>query len=132
MDEAEILRRLGRLAELQPPEDATARALSAVRARLATQVDILRSPTRRLHMVARYSAIIAATLALAIGTWLLLHPGRGNRAFADVQDRVGKTRSLTMTFTSTEADAKPMTGTGYFLSDGRMRLVEPDGSYVVI
>jgi outer membrane lipoprotein-sorting protein len=127
MDESELLQRLQRLSDVNPDAAATERALDKTRAALANAGPAPRSRQRR--MWAHYLAYAAALSVLAIiGGWIVA-PAR--LAFADVKDKVEKTRSVTIKATTT-VDGKSTSERTIIMADGRVRMEDADGSYSVI
>src|SRR5262245_32749102 len=127
MDEAELMRRLDRIADVQPSAEASGHAISRVRSTLTNAPN----PNRKFRMITRYSAA-AAALALTTGfvIWLFF-PGGAGRAFADVQDKVKQSKNVMMTVSTMAGDAKTEVK-AHALADGRIRMEEPNGSYTVI
>jgi outer membrane lipoprotein-sorting protein len=103
-DDAEVLRLLQELAAVQPDATAAARALK--RARTALTTSPLPIPARRWKNPMKIS-IAASVLVLASGTFLLLGWIRSSGAapaFAEVQEKVQGTRSVTLTVTNKVED----------------------------
>jgi outer membrane lipoprotein-sorting protein len=132
MDEAELLRRMQAIADVQPADAATDRALERTRAALLAEPNP--SPFFwSVRTMTRYAAAIVAVAAVVLlALWLANPFGWGSLAFADVQKKVEQTKSVTMTFAGHDVDGKPQSGTAYALADGRMRMEDADGSYNVI
>ncbi len=123
MDEAELLRRLDRVAGLQPPPESTERAMVRVRSALTTAP----TPNRKLRMITRFGALAAAVAAtLALGWWLF-SPSAGNLAFADVQVKVKQTKTVTVLYTLDPGKGPAVVIKAIFLADGRARLEDPTG-----
>jgi outer membrane lipoprotein-sorting protein/outer membrane protein assembly factor BamE (lipoprotein component of BamABCDE complex) len=129
MDESEVLRRLNALADA-PATDSQV-ALNRTRAALLAGLKPPRS-FWSVRAIIRYAALVAGAAVVLLALWLAGPFGGGNLAFADVQKKVEQTKSLTMTFTQEGSDGKPQTGTAYVLSDGRLRMEDPDGGYNVV
>src|SRR5438045_3925121 len=86
MDESELLRRLDRLADVQPAPDATDRAVARARCALTPAVP---HPNRRLSKITRYSAVAAALADDSAVRHFLLAPPTSTGACA----RSARTRS---------------------------------------
>jgi outer membrane lipoprotein-sorting protein len=97
----EVIRRLERLTAVEPGAEATARALERARSALVSAPIPRPSRQRRALMVAR---IAAGILLLAVGTsllgWFLSPRADAGLVFAEVQEKVQKTRSMTCTMTT--------------------------------
>src|SRR5579871_3803446 len=121
MDEAEIIRRLEQLAEIEPPIAATQQAINCTRLALNQPTPPL--PRRRMQMIMRYSTLAASVLVLVVAGLYLFGPaGAGGVAFADVKDKIEQTKSVSMTMTYTDDDGTTRTDKSHALADGRVRV----------
>jgi len=78
-------------------------------------------------MITRFTAIAAAVAAtLALGFWLF-SPSAGNLAFADVQEKVKQTKTVTVRCSWGSGKEPATIIKAYFLADGRARLEDPSG-----
>ncbi len=99
-DDPDFVRRLERLAAITPDAEATARALKRARTALMNAPVPHPLSQRRVLMFARMAAVV---LFLAGGAallgWFLVPRASAGLAFADVQEKVQSTRSVTFTVT---------------------------------
>jgi outer membrane lipoprotein-sorting protein len=128
----DLIRQLGRLAEVAPAVDATQQALDRVRRALHDHPPITQ-PSRRKIMLKRLAA--AALVLLSVGAvfaWLLPAPTPALASLAEVQAALQATRSVTCRQT-TKAKGEPdeviriqVLGTGVARTD------QADGGYTVV
>ncbi len=133
LDPQEIIRRIQRLADLQPNPDSTERAIDRARSALVGQLDPTPSLQGKNVTFARIA--VAATVLLVIGTltaWLVSSGAGHNVAFADVQEQVKKTGMMTCTLTILTKGQPPRITRVTGNTSNQMRAELPNGDTVIL
>jgi outer membrane lipoprotein-sorting protein len=127
-----LIRRLSRLADVEPTPDATRRALERVR-RVLVENPVYHAPLRRRVMLKHVAAAAAVVLgAGGLFAWLLLPSSAVLANFADVQAALKAAHSVTCRQTI-HREGQPDQVTHIFvLGSGLWRAEDRDGSYTVI
>jgi len=129
-DDVEVLRRLEQLAAVKPDANATLRALERVRTALSNAP----GPSSRWR-IPMYLRIAASVLFLAGGTMLLLGwtwSSGAATAFAEVQEKVQGTRTVTFTET-VKVEGEPIRKTCLFIqAPGLLRGEGEDGHISIL
>ncbi len=133
LDPQEIIRRIQRLADVQSSPGSAERAIDRARSALVA----LPNPTPALQSknVTLARIAIAATVLLVLGTlatWLVSFGAGQHVAFADVQEQVKKTGTMTCTLTILTNGQPPMITRVMGNTSNQMRAERPNGDTVIL
>ncbi len=133
LDPQEIIRRIQRLADVESSPGSAERAIDRARSALVA----LPNPTPSLQSknVTFARIAVAATVLLVIGTltaWLVSSGAGHNVAFADVQEQVEKTGTMTCTLTILTNGQPPRITRVTGNTSNQMRAELPNGDTVIL
>jgi outer membrane lipoprotein-sorting protein len=131
-DHPETVRSLRGLAEVDASPEHVARAMERVRSTLLSPEPVPVSPRRRIFSLTRIAAGILLALGIGGLVWWFMNSGSGAAlAFADVEEKVQKTRTVTFKWIHERKGRPAKTERVWIKAPGLLRLESADGNIVI-